>query len=90
MIARSVSSASGADMKYPGARSSASFCASARLLIGAMSAPRSHVGSLARILDVQADKVLVGPELSATTILDEMEICVPLEGLIDIEVERIR
>ena len=36
------------------------------------------------------DREMVRPELSATAILDEMEIYVPLEGLIDVEVERTR
>ena len=51
---------------------------------------RTYTGSLANISEMSVDKDMVRPALSATAILDQMEIYVPLEGLIDIEVERTR
>jgi valyl-tRNA synthetase len=51
---------------------------------------RTYIVSLANISEMNIDKDLVRPALSATAILDQMEIYVPLEGLIDVEVERTR
>jgi valyl-tRNA synthetase len=51
---------------------------------------RSYIMSLANISDMIIAQEMVRPDLSATAILDEMEIYVPLEGLIDVEVERTR
>jgi valyl-tRNA synthetase len=45
---------------------------------------------LARIDEVQAGMSLARPRLSATTVVAGAEVYVPLEGLIDIEVERSR
>jgi valyl-tRNA synthetase len=51
---------------------------------------RTYIVNLANISDMIIDKDMVRPALSATAILDHMEIYVPLEGLIDVEVERTR
>jgi valyl-tRNA synthetase len=51
---------------------------------------RSYIVSLANISDMLIAQEMSRPDLSATAILDEMEIYVPLEGLIDVEVERTR
>jgi valyl-tRNA synthetase len=50
----------------------------------------SYIVSLANVSEVIIDQEMARPELSATAILDKMEIYVPLEGLIDVEVERTR
>jgi valyl-tRNA synthetase len=51
---------------------------------------RSYIMSLANVSEMIIDENMVRPGLSATAVLDEMEIYIPLEGLIDIEVERAR
>jgi valyl-tRNA synthetase len=51
---------------------------------------RSYIVSLANISEMIIDQKVARPELSATAILGEMEIYVPLEGIIDVEVERTR
>jgi valyl-tRNA synthetase len=51
---------------------------------------RSYIVSLANILEMVINQDMVRPALSATAILDHIEIYVPLEGLIDVEVERTR
>jgi valyl-tRNA synthetase len=51
---------------------------------------RSYIVSLANISEMVIDQDMVRPALSATAILDHIEIYVPLEGLIDVEVERTR
>jgi valyl-tRNA synthetase len=51
---------------------------------------RSSIVSLANISEMTIDQEMVRPHLSATAILDDMEIYVPLEGLIDVDVERTR
>ena len=50
----------------------------------------SYIISLANISEMIIDQEVARPELSATAILGEMEIYVPLEGVIDVEVERTR
>jgi valyl-tRNA synthetase len=50
----------------------------------------SYILSLANISEMIIDQDIERPELSATAILGEMEIYVPLEGVIDVEVERTR
>jgi valyl-tRNA synthetase len=50
----------------------------------------SYIVNLANISEMIIDREVARPELSATAILDKMEIYVPLEGLIDVEVERTR
>lgn len=51
---------------------------------------RSYIVSMANISDMIVDVDMQRPELSATAVLEGMEIYIPLEGLIDIEVERSR
>jgi valyl-tRNA synthetase len=51
---------------------------------------RFYIVSLANISDMIIDQEMVRPDFSATAVLDEMEIYVPLAGLIDVEVERTR
>jgi valyl-tRNA synthetase len=50
----------------------------------------SYIVSLANVSEMVIDQDIVSPALSATAILDHIEIYVPLEGLIDVEVERTR
>jgi valyl-tRNA synthetase len=50
----------------------------------------SYIVSLANISEMIIDREVARPELSATAILGEMEIYVPLEGVIDVGVERTR
>jgi valyl-tRNA synthetase len=50
----------------------------------------SYIASLANISDMIIDRDIARPKMSATAILDDMEIYVPLEGLIDFEVEQMR
>jgi valyl-tRNA synthetase len=51
---------------------------------------RSYIVSLANISEMLIEQDMARPALSATAILDQMEIYVPLAGLIDVEVERTR
>jgi valyl-tRNA synthetase len=50
----------------------------------------SYITNLASIETMDIQSTIVRPEHAATAILDGMEIYVPLEGLIDIDVERAR
>jgi valyl-tRNA synthetase len=51
---------------------------------------RSYIVSLAHISEMVIAQDTIRPALSATAILDHIEIYIPLEGLIDVEVERTR
>jgi valyl-tRNA synthetase len=51
---------------------------------------KTYIVSLANISEMLIDHEMVRPALSATAILDHMEIYVPLAGLIDVEVEQTR
>jgi valyl-tRNA synthetase len=50
----------------------------------------TYIESLANISEMIIDREVARPELSATAILGTMEIYVPLEGVIDVQVERTR
>jgi valyl-tRNA synthetase len=56
----------------------------------AIEANRHFLERLARIEDVQAGVGLPRPRLSATTVVSGADVYVPLEGLIDVDVERNR
>jgi len=47
-----------------------------------------YFASLAKVVSIELNKNLKKPKLSASSVVSDMEIFVPLEGLIDIEVER--
>jgi valyl-tRNA synthetase len=51
---------------------------------------QTYIVSLANISEMVIDQDMVRPAMSATAVLEQMEICVPLAGLIDVELERTR
>src|SRR5882724_5656574 len=51
---------------------------------------QTYIVSLANISEMLIDQEMVRPAMSATAILEQMEIYVPLAGLIDIDLERTR
>jgi valyl-tRNA synthetase len=51
---------------------------------------QTYIVSLANISDMAIEQDLVRPAMSATAVLEQMEIYVPLAGLIDVELERTR
>jgi valyl-tRNA synthetase len=51
---------------------------------------RSYIVNLANISEMVFDTGMARPDLSATAILNDAELYVPLEGLIDVRVERTR
>lgn len=55
-----------------------------------LQANKAYFAHLARISDLRADIKIERPKLSATSVVRKLEIFVPLEGLIDIDVEKQR
>jgi valyl-tRNA synthetase len=51
---------------------------------------QTYIVSLANISEMVIDQDMVRPAMSATAVLEQMEIYVPLAGLIDVELERTR
>jgi len=51
---------------------------------------QTYIVSLANISEMLIDQDMVRPAMSATAILEQMEIYVPLAGLIDVDLERTR
>ena len=51
---------------------------------------QTYIVSLANISEMVIDQDIVRPAMSATAVLEQMEIYVPLAGLIDVELERTR
>jgi valyl-tRNA synthetase len=51
---------------------------------------QTYIVSMANISEMVIDQDMVRPAMSATAVLEQMEIYVPLAGLIDVELERTR
>ena len=51
---------------------------------------RSYFSHLARVSDLKVGETIARPSMSATSVVKNMEVFVPLSGLIDIDVERNR